>query len=168
ARSHSTSAASRKRWPAPPWARSACGARPRARRAPTSPAAWSGPRRPSTRTWPPTPTCCCSPTAATWRRGPWTPPTPRPRLGDPLQQAPTPVKGQSGLRTLLKDDQGQVVRTRLEEELLRQIARRTRGRYLAVGTGSLDVDRFIAEVLGTRPTRELKKGGQGRMYVHRF
>jgi Ca-activated chloride channel family protein len=89
-------------------------------------------------------------------------------LGDPVEEAPIPVKGPNGLRTLLKDDQGQVVRTRLEEELLRQIARRTRGHYLAVGTGSLDVDRLIAEVLGTRPTRELKKGGQGRMYVHRF
>src|SRR5262249_39096153 len=60
------------------------------------------------------------------------------------------------------------VRTRLEEEVLRQIAKRTKGHYFAVGTGALDVDAVLAEVMTAKPTRELKKGGQRSTYIHRF
>jgi Ca-activated chloride channel family protein len=89
-------------------------------------------------------------------------------LGDAVREAPIPVKAAGGLRTFLKDEQGETVGTRLEEDVLRKIAQRTHGRYLAVGTGALDVDRTLGDLLASKPTRELKKGGQGSVYIHRF
>jgi Ca-activated chloride channel family protein len=89
-------------------------------------------------------------------------------VGDAQVEAPIPVKQASGLRTFLKDDEGQVVRTRLEEDVLRQIAQRTKGHYFAVGTGLLDLDSVCKELLAAKPTRELKKGGQGFTFIHRF
>jgi Ca-activated chloride channel family protein len=89
-------------------------------------------------------------------------------LGDSRTEAPIPVKQPGGLRTLMKDDDGQLVRTKLEEDLLKQIARRTKGHYFAVGTGMLDLDQVFRDVLASKPTRELKKGGQRFTYIHRF
>src|SRR5262249_34115368 len=51
-------------------------------------------------------------------------------VGNPAEGALSPVKGRDGLRTYLRF-QGEMVRTKLEEDVLRQVARRTHGRYVA-------------------------------------
>jgi Ca-activated chloride channel family protein len=88
-------------------------------------------------------------------------------IGDPRQGALIPVQGPSGQRTYLRY-QGELVRTKLEDEVLRRVAERTRGRYLAAGTGPLELDRTYGELIANAPVRELAVSGQGRLFVHRF
>jgi len=49
----------------------------------------------------------------------------------------------TGARTLLTDRDGQVVRTRLDGELLREIALVTEGVYVPAGTSALDLDSIV-------------------------
>jgi Ca-activated chloride channel family protein len=88
-------------------------------------------------------------------------------IGDAQQGALIPVKGPGGQRTFLKY-RGELVRTKLEEEVLRHVAERTRGRYLAAGTGPLELERTYREVVAQQPVRELMQSGQGRLFIHRF
>lgn len=87
--------------------------------------------------------------------------------GDPGQASPIPLKGPSGTRTYLQY-RGETVRTKLEEDVLRDVARRTQGHYLAAGTGYLELDRVFADVLADRPTREMQPRGADRLWPHRF
>jgi Ca-activated chloride channel family protein len=50
---------------------------------------------------------------------------------------------QTGARTLLTDRDGQVVRSRLDGELLREIALKTEGVYVPAGTSALDLDSIV-------------------------
>ncbi len=50
----------------------------------------------------------------------------------------------TGARTLLTDRDGQVVRSRLDGELLREIALVTEGVYVPAGTSALDLDSIVA------------------------
>ncbi len=50
---------------------------------------------------------------------------------------------ETGARTLLTDRDGQVVRSRLDGELLREIALDTEGVYVPAGTSALDLDSIV-------------------------
>jgi Ca-activated chloride channel family protein len=88
-------------------------------------------------------------------------------LGDPGQGALIPVKDAGGQRGYLKY-RGELVRTRLEEKVLREIARRTGGEYVAQRTGYVDLDRVFGALLVDQPARELHTGGQSQVWVHRY
>jgi Ca-activated chloride channel family protein len=88
-------------------------------------------------------------------------------LGDPVKGALIPVRGRDGQVTHLRY-QGELVHTRLEEAVLKSIAEKTGGRYLAAGTGYLELDNAFAAILAEKEKRELHAQGQNRLGVHRF
>ncbi len=88
-------------------------------------------------------------------------------VGDPVRASPIPVKGVGGKRAWL-EYQGERVQTKLDEEVLRQVASRTGGRYVAAGTGELRLDEVFGAVLADKPARPLQAGGQAHVWVHRF
>jgi Ca-activated chloride channel family protein len=88
-------------------------------------------------------------------------------LGDPVKGALIPVRGRDGQVTYLRY-QGEQVRTRLEEAVLKSIAEKTGGRYLAAGTGYLELDRAFQAILADKEKRELLAQGHNRLGVHRF
>ena len=49
----------------------------------------------------------------------------------------------TGARSLLVDNDGTVVRSRLDGELLRELALRTEGVYVPAGTSALDLDAIV-------------------------
>lgn len=88
-------------------------------------------------------------------------------LGDPGQGALIPLRDASGQRSYLKY-RGELVRTRLEEKALREIARRTGGEYIPERTGFVDLDRAFGALLAEQPARELLTAGQSQVWVHRY
>ncbi len=88
-------------------------------------------------------------------------------LGSTTEGALIPITETNGQRTF-KKYQGELVRVKLEEDVLRQIAQRTGGQYLAVGTGFVELDRWFDGVLTGKAARELQTTGQSRHFLHRF
>lgn len=88
-------------------------------------------------------------------------------LGNPTQEALIPIIQPNGTRTYLHY-QGEPVRTRLEEEVLRRIAQETGGQYAAVGTGFLELDRWFDSIIAAKTSRELPAQGARLTHVHRF
>jgi Ca-activated chloride channel family protein len=87
-------------------------------------------------------------------------------LGDPVTGALIPVRGANGRMTHLRY-QGEVVRTRLEESVLRAVAGRTHGEYFAAGTGFLELDKAFGEVIAAKEGVE-RSEGRRRLGIHRF
>jgi Ca-activated chloride channel family protein len=87
-------------------------------------------------------------------------------LGDPSQGALIPVQEEGG-RAYLKY-QGELVRTRLEEQVLREIASRTRGEYVPERTGYVELDRVFGALLANQPSRQLQAAGQSQVWLHRY
>ena len=88
-------------------------------------------------------------------------------LGDPSQGSLIPIKESGTARGYLKY-RGELVRTRLEENILREIARRTGGEYVPLRTGHLDLDRVFGAILLDRPVRELEVAGTNQVWIHRY
>jgi Ca-activated chloride channel family protein len=88
-------------------------------------------------------------------------------VGDPTRASRIPVTGPEGERSWLKY-RGEQVRTRLEERVLQEIARRTGGLYLDEGPAFLNLDGTFGALLANQPTRELQMGGQPPAWIHRF
>jgi Ca-activated chloride channel family protein len=88
-------------------------------------------------------------------------------VGDPSQGSLIPVADTHGQRSYLKY-QGELVRTRLDENVLREIARRTGGEYVAARTGNVELGPVFTALLMDRPSRELNSGGQSQVWVHRY
>jgi Ca-activated chloride channel family protein len=88
-------------------------------------------------------------------------------LGDPGQGALIPIKDAAGRGEYLKH-QGELVHTRLEEEILREIAKRTGGEYVAERTGLVGPDRVLGAILAQQVTRELSMAGQTQVWAHRY
>ncbi len=88
-------------------------------------------------------------------------------VGDPAEGAPIPVVGPGGQRTFLKY-KDEVVRVPLTEDVLRRVAEKTGGRYVAARTGFLELDRFYSTVLAPKEGRERAAAGPNWVGVHRF
>jgi Ca-activated chloride channel family protein len=88
-------------------------------------------------------------------------------VGDPNEGSLIPIDSPKGARNYLKY-RGELVRTRLEEKVLREIARRTGGQYFAERTGYVQLDRVFGALLAQQPSRELRTGGQSQVWVHRY
>jgi Ca-activated chloride channel family protein len=88
-------------------------------------------------------------------------------FGNPSQGALIPVNDAAGGRSFLRY-RGELVHTRLEEKVLRAIAQRTGGEYIAQRTGTVELDRVFGAILADKPTRELETAGQNQVWVHRF
>jgi len=88
-------------------------------------------------------------------------------VGDPNQGSLIPVADTHGQRSYL-EYQGELVRTRLDEKVLREISRRTGGEYVAARTGHVDLDPVFGAILADRPSREMSIGGQTQVWVHRY
>jgi len=88
-------------------------------------------------------------------------------LGDPVHMALIPVVGRDGRRNHL-EFKGELVRTKLEEEVLRGITERTGGQYVAAGTGFVELDRWFGALVAGKAVRELQSSGRSPTFVHRF
>jgi Ca-activated chloride channel family protein len=88
-------------------------------------------------------------------------------LGDPNQGALVPVVGANGERTYLRY-KGQPVRVRLEEAVLKEVARKTGGRYLAAGTGYLPLDRAFQEIVADKEKRMLATTAGTQVGIQRY
>jgi Ca-activated chloride channel family protein len=88
-------------------------------------------------------------------------------LGDPSHGALIPIKDAAGQRSYLKY-RGELVHTRLEEKVLREIARRTGGEYIAERTGLVEPDLALGVLFAERPSRELHITGQSQVWAHRY
>lgn len=74
---------------------------------------------------------------------------------------------QNGRRTYLKDQQGQVVKSRLDDETLRQVATTTGGAYLYAHGPSLGLDELYDEHIAKMDRREIETSMQ-RRFRERF
>jgi Ca-activated chloride channel family protein len=88
-------------------------------------------------------------------------------LGNPATGALIPLARPDGSRTYLSH-RGETVRTRLEEEVLRQIAGRTGGEDLGVATGFVPLEGWFEDVVAAKALRELQTSGRGPTWIHRF
>jgi len=66
-----------------------------------------------------------------------------------------PIPGQSGGTDFVKDDQGQIVKSRLDEDRLRKIAEATGGFYLHLQSGPAEMQKIIREGLGQMKEQEI-------------
>ena len=78
-----------------------------------------------------------------------------------------PILGPNGTETFLSH-KGQAVRVTLEEQVLREVAQRTGGQYLAVGTGFLELDRWYESMIAGKQSRDLAASGSSQIWIHRF
>jgi Ca-activated chloride channel family protein len=88
-------------------------------------------------------------------------------LGDAVEGSFIPVRGRGGAEEYLTY-RGTKVRVRLEEDVLREVARRTSGQYVGVGTGFLPLDRWFDSVLAGKQDRALLAGASHHVFEHRF
>ncbi len=88
-------------------------------------------------------------------------------LGGPSPGVFIPVVGRDGRRGHL-EFQGQPVRTYLEEDVLRRIAQRTGGEYLSVGTGFVELDRWLEELMASKTQRKLEADSHGPRFKQRY
>jgi Ca-activated chloride channel family protein len=88
-------------------------------------------------------------------------------LGDATHGALIPVVDRDGRRSYL-EYQGEQVRTKLEDAVLRRIAERTGGQYVSVGTGFVELDQWFGALVAGKAVRELQASGRGPRYVQRF
>jgi Ca-activated chloride channel family protein len=88
-------------------------------------------------------------------------------MGDPSLGSLIPIIESGGARAFLKY-RGELVRTKLEENVLREIAQRTGGEYVPLRTGQADLDRVLGGILLNQPTRELETAGQSKVWIHRY
>ncbi len=84
-------------------------------------------------------------------------------LGNPTQASPIPISGQGPLTY-----QGEVVRTRLEEEVLRTIAAKAGGKYHAVTTGFLSADQMLDTLFTQRPKQDRQDTEKHWIGIPRF
>jgi len=66
-----------------------------------------------------------------------------------------PIPGQSGGTEFVKDDQGQIVKSRLDEDRLRKIAEATGGFYLHLQSGPAEMQKIVREGLGQMKEQEI-------------
>jgi Ca-activated chloride channel family protein len=88
-------------------------------------------------------------------------------LGDPTRGALIPVVDRDGRRGYL-EFHGEQVRTKLDEEVLRNITDRTGGQYVAAGTGFVELDRWYGALVAGKAVRELQSSGRTQMWIQRF
>ncbi len=87
-------------------------------------------------------------------------------IGDPDTGSRIPVQNAQGEHTYVRYD-GQDVQSRMQENLLLQIAERTGGAYVPAGTRAIELDRIYADYIAPKARRHLDTAARER-YVHRF
>ena len=78
-----------------------------------------------------------------------------------------PVTEENGGTSFVKDDNGQVVKSHLDENMLRQIAQATGGRYEPLGQRGEGLERIYQENLKPLPRQELT-AREEKVYIERF
>ena len=87
-------------------------------------------------------------------------------IGDPEAGAPIPVVDDDGERRLLEYD-GFEVRSRVQADLLAEMAQLTKGRFLGVGAAPTVLKQLYQDILAEKPRRELDSQ-ETDMPAHRF
>jgi Ca-activated chloride channel family protein len=88
-------------------------------------------------------------------------------VGDSQKGSPIPVSGRNGQTTYLTY-KGQQVETRLEEEVLRQVAHRSSGFYATATPANAEVEELLGHLLANRPARELRHSESTTRWIHRY
>ena len=87
-------------------------------------------------------------------------------LGDASRGAPIPVQEADGKLSYVQH-QGQEVRSRMQDNLLLQIAQLTGGAYVPAGTRPLELDRLYTELIALKARRDLDVAKR-QLLVHRY
>ncbi|WP_089721110.1 vWA domain-containing protein [Candidatus Entotheonella palauensis] len=87
-------------------------------------------------------------------------------IGDPETGSRIPVQNDQGERTYVRYD-GREVQSRMQENLLLQIAERTGGAYVPAGVRAIELDRIYTDYIAPKARRHLDIAARER-YVHRF
>jgi Ca-activated chloride channel family protein len=87
-------------------------------------------------------------------------------IGNPNEGSLIPIQ-ENGRQTYLKF-RGEPVRTKLEEKVLQEIAKRTKGQYIAERTGYVPLDQAFGAIVANQPSRELQTAGQSQVWIHRY
>lgn len=87
-------------------------------------------------------------------------------IGDPETGSRIPVRNDQGDRSYVRYD-GREVRSRMQENLLLQIAERTGGAYVPAGVRAIELDRIYTDYIAPKARRHLDVAARER-YVHRF
>ena len=87
-------------------------------------------------------------------------------IGDPETGSRIPVQNDQGERTYMRYD-GREVQSRMQENLLLQIAERTGGAYVPAGVRAIELDRIYADHIAPKARRHLDIAAR-EQYVHRF
>ncbi len=86
-------------------------------------------------------------------------------IGEP-SGGPIPAAGGKG--GFMKDEQGNLILSRLDEEGLKEIADRTGGNYVRSVSGDLDLDMLYFEGIRTKTEARTLKSGKLKVYEERF
>lgn len=78
-----------------------------------------------------------------------------------------PIRDQQGRVSFLKDNQGNVVKTRLKEQVLRDLALQTGGFYVRSAPGDFGLDRIYREGIAGLQTAE-QEARRARVYEERY
>jgi Ca-activated chloride channel family protein len=78
-----------------------------------------------------------------------------------------PIRDRQGQVSFLKDNQGNVVKTRLEESVLRDLAIQTGGFYVRSAPGNFGLDRVYKEGIAQLQTAE-QESRRARVFEERF
>ncbi len=87
-------------------------------------------------------------------------------LGDTTAGTRIPIPNAQGVRTYVRY-QGQDVRSRMQENLLLDIAQHTGGAYVPAGTRSIELDRIYADHIAPKARRHIDIAARER-FVHRY
>jgi Ca-activated chloride channel family protein len=87
-------------------------------------------------------------------------------IGNPNEGSLIPIQ-EIGRQSYLKY-RGEPVRTKLEEKVLQEIAKRTKGQYIPERTGYVPLDQAFGAIFADQPSRELQTAGQSQVWIHRY
>jgi Ca-activated chloride channel family protein len=87
-------------------------------------------------------------------------------IGDPMKPGLIPVKNPDGTSSFMKDSAGEIVKTRLNEKALIELAQATGGCYARSTAANINIDRVLRKVQSLEP-KELEEGMKTRP-IERF
>ena len=77
------------------------------------------------------------------------------------------IKGEDGQETFLKDKQGRVVKSRLNEDLLKKIAAKAKGSFVKAASTQFGLDLIYDKKISQMEKKEIKSSRQ-KHYTERF
>ena len=87
-------------------------------------------------------------------------------LGNPSTGTKIPIRNDQGQRSYLQY-QGQEIRSKMQQDLLLEIAQRTGGAYVPAGTRAIELDRIYTDFIAPKTRRHIDVATRERL-IHRY